>query len=468
MAKKVYVVHCVDTEGPLYESIQATFERLKEIFGIELEPTIRNLKKLQRCEIELGGKESQVAEVVAANRINTLGTWDKIDETLNIILSDEFRNAFKDSRGKGWIYNWFAMDHVGFNGNNPRRRDVGFGNIYEHYRELIEENGDKDLIGFHYHPLPFNGHYNYCGTAYVNSNNIFQILCHRIIDFEMFPSVYRAGMEAERPDSHWFLEQWIPFDYSNDSFVKDNNCRQPDLRDGRYGDWRRAPMEWHPYHPSHDDYQLKGNCHRWITRCLNLDSRVTKLGIDDIRKAFSDSYEKDTILSFSNHDFRDMREEVLNTMKMLEEVSKEYPDVEYIYSNAIDAMRFAENLNSSYVEFDISIKELGKEGHIELVVTTKKPIFGRQPFFAVKTLSGQYYWDNFDFGIDPNCWIYVFDDKTISYDAVECVGIAANSDDGKTEIVKINFKTKNARFIYKEGQKTIKVINKPIGDYFNL
>ena len=28
----VYVVHCIDTEGPLYESIEATFKRVNNIF----------------------------------------------------------------------------------------------------------------------------------------------------------------------------------------------------------------------------------------------------------------------------------------------------------------------------------------------------------------------------------------------------------------------------------------------------
>ena len=30
-----------------------------------------------------------------------------------------------------------------------------------------------------------------------------------------FPSVFRAGFQAERPDSNLFLEQWIPFDMTN-------------------------------------------------------------------------------------------------------------------------------------------------------------------------------------------------------------------------------------------------------------
>ena len=40
--KKVYVVHCIDTEGPLNESLKNTFERIKSIYGIRLKPTKKN------------------------------------------------------------------------------------------------------------------------------------------------------------------------------------------------------------------------------------------------------------------------------------------------------------------------------------------------------------------------------------------------------------------------------------------
>ena len=43
----LHIVHCIDTEGPLDEDIQATFERLDYIFGIKLKPTRENLIALQ-------------------------------------------------------------------------------------------------------------------------------------------------------------------------------------------------------------------------------------------------------------------------------------------------------------------------------------------------------------------------------------------------------------------------------------
>ena len=56
--KIVYIVHCVDTEGPLYESLSAKFERIKEVFNVNIKPTLKNLKLKQ---IPLNGKEKKVA-----------------------------------------------------------------------------------------------------------------------------------------------------------------------------------------------------------------------------------------------------------------------------------------------------------------------------------------------------------------------------------------------------------------------
>jgi hypothetical protein len=50
----VYIVHCVDAEGPLNETLEATFERLEYIFGIKLDPTYDNLALIQSEEFSCG------------------------------------------------------------------------------------------------------------------------------------------------------------------------------------------------------------------------------------------------------------------------------------------------------------------------------------------------------------------------------------------------------------------------------
>lgn len=439
MSKDVYIVHCIDTEGPLYESLEATFQRVKEIFDIDIEPTKENLIKLQNKNLECNGQEELIADAFSEKRIRTLGTWDQIDAMLDEVLSDSFRNCTVDSDGNGWIYNWFCLDHVGFWGNNPRRRDVGYGNVYNHYYNLLKRKNQlgRDMLQFHYHALPFNGAYNYAGTAYVNSSNLFTILARKIIDNHFFPSVYRAGMEAERPDAHWFLEQWIPFDFSCNSYIKDNNMRQPDLRNGRYGDWRRATLHWHPYHPSYEDYQTDGKCKRWISRCLSVDSRLIGLSLSDVRQAFEESEEDHpTILAFSSHDFRNLKDEVTSCINMIKEAAKCYQTTKFYYATALEAMRRAEKI--PYSKSDLNAKIEIKSSVAELRVWVNELSFGVQPFLAIKTTTEQYFWDNFDFAENKTEWTYTFDDKTLNIKSVDTIGIAINSAFGVTEIIILN------------------------------
>ncbi len=140
MARPVYVVHCVDTEGPLHESVEATFERLKAIFGIDLEPSVALLRQLQAGEVDLGGLEQAVRKVVDPHLLGYNDTWDKIDGMLESCMSPAFRQQTVDSEGQGWVYNWFCVDHVDYD-LNPRRRDIGYHNVYDHYQGVIRETG---------------------------------------------------------------------------------------------------------------------------------------------------------------------------------------------------------------------------------------------------------------------------------------------------------------------------------------
>lgn len=435
MSKSVYIVHCVDTEGPLYESIYATFERIRDIFGFKLKPSAKNLKKLQNKEINLNGYEDAVADMVSPKRIKTNATWDQIDKMLDEILIKDYRERVLDSNGNGWIYNWFCMDHVGFKGYNPRRRDAGYHNIYDHYTyKLNQYSENKDLIQFHYHPVSLCGDYNASGTAYLNSNNLFDILCRKIIDRKWFPAVFRPGFHTERPDSNWFLEQWIPFDYANQS-TSNISYKQIDLSNGRFGDWRRALREWRPYHPSHDDYQVEGNCRRWIIRCLNMEARLREITLNDFKEGFKRANEgKSTIIAFSNHDFRNMKPEIDKIRKMIRDTSKIYKDVKFYYSNAVDAMRNVLDMKPKELGLSIEFKNDVDKNTAYLKIKSDVKIFGPQPFLALKTVTGQYFWDNLDFQ-DEKEWTYVFDVNTLKLNMIEKIGVAANSSEGLTEVI---------------------------------
>ena len=53
MTKKiVYIVHSVDTEGPLYESLEAKFHRLYDVFNLKFSPSKNLLEKLKNKKIK--------------------------------------------------------------------------------------------------------------------------------------------------------------------------------------------------------------------------------------------------------------------------------------------------------------------------------------------------------------------------------------------------------------------------------
>lgn len=439
--KIVYVVHSIDTEGPLYESIEATFNRVNNLFNLNLEVSKENLRKLQNKEINLDGKEDAVYNIVAPKRINTNDTWDKIDNMLDEITSDKFRKKYKDSYGNGWIYNWFCMDHAGFTGENPRRRDLGYHNIFDHYRLYNElNNNDEDMIQWHYHPLSMIKDAHRSGTTYLNSSNIYEILARKIIDRKWFPAAFRPGFHTERPDSHWFLEQWIPFDYANQATDEIND--QPDVAGGRFGNWQNAPKNWTPYNPDFYDYRKKGNCNRYIAKCLNMEARYNELNLENIRNAFKEAKDKGkSLLSFTNHDFRDMKAEIAKIYNIIEKVNKEFENVSFKFENAVEGMRKVLDLsNKNNPNFKISLEKKNNSTVLNIKVTNN--IFGVQPFLAIKTTTNEYHWQNLDFE-DDNKWSFTFDFHTLLLKAVDKIGIAANTQTGVTEVVIIDPQDEN-------------------------
>lgn len=429
---KVYIVHCVDTEGPLHQDFEVPFQMINEMYGLSIEATEANLYKLQNRQMHLEGHEEDAAIITDPHRIKFQGSWEEIEDTLKLITSDDFRNILPDRNGNGWKYSWFCMDHVGFTGDNPRKRDAGYHKIYDRYKRIVDEQKKGDIIEFHFHPVAHYGNYNDSGITFWRGDILNEIICRNIIDRQFFPAAFRPGFHSERPDSNWFLEQWIPFDYGNQSGRYEGG--QADMEAGRFGDWRGASEEWFPYHPDHDDYRKKGACRRWITRCLNMYSRTRQLEKMHIEEAFRQAASgKNAILAFTGHDYKDIVFEIDRVRELIRRVSNRFPDVEFEYQDAVTAYRNCLQLKAEQSNIDAKIiKE--SNGMLRLMVTSEHDIFGPQPYLAIKDRRGNYFWDNFD-AFDHNMWTYVFDHNTVFYRDLDSVGIAANNTYGECEII---------------------------------
>jgi len=431
----VVVVHCVDTEGPLNETLEATFQRISEIFGRTIAPSEENLLKLQTSQFDLGGLEPAIAGLVNEKRLKYRRNWHELSGAYEKIESSNIRHNLPDSFGNGWIFNWFCVDHVGYSGSNPRERTVGHHQIFDHYVNLVHQSKSADSVHWHYHPLPTTGDLTGSGSGYLNSTNVLDVLCRKVIERGWFPSAFRPGFHTERPDSHWLLEQWIPFDYGSQACSVDNQD-QPDLSDGRWGDWSRAPRNWFPYHPSHDDYQVPGGCRRWITRCLAMESRIREITKENVLEAFREgTSEQPALLSFCNHDYRDMESEILKIQGFIRLASIKYPQKQFMYAEAVNGMRRVLNLSPDSFELNARITSSNSSTK-RLEVNVDGKLFGTQPFLAIGLQEHRFIWQNFD-QLGSNRWSFTFDENDIPWRLVESIGVAGNSMDGQTIVQRL-------------------------------
>lgn len=430
----VHVVHAVDTEGPLDESIDATFMRLEQIYGLQIEPTVDNLLIVQEGRGQIFGMTDFQAESaqLTFSRVNLAynRTWDEINSVMKDFFSSRFRGKFLDSRGESWVSSWFCMDH-GHIDPNPRGKQLGYGEIHHYYSNLISSYGVKDEIQFHFHPLAVNGNTLSAATSYNNNAPQFVLeLAKRLLRFEWFPSCYRPGFHSIRPDSNLFIEQWFPFDYSNQSYDEEGN--QPDLAGGRFGDWRFATRSWAGYRPSVRNYQLPGELNRVVFRCLNLGTRHRLLQKSHIVEAFAEAREKGvSILAFTDHDWRDIRQDVENFWVELSDVAGSFRDVDFHFSGAEEAAIAVGGDTNERPELELSIE--GNQASISLL---KGSIHGGQPFLAIETIDGTVFHDNLDLTDSAEGWTYTFDEATVSLEVVAKIAVGASSSGGSVAIVK--------------------------------
>ena len=440
----VYVLHCIDTEGPLYESLPATFERIAYLTGVQLPPTAENLRKIQKKEIALNGFEEVASRAFSPHILGYNKHWGEVDAMLERIMDRDYRMRHRDSFGGGWVYNWFLLDWVGFT-VNPRCRDIGYHNIYDHYRDFYASHGTApeewgDEFHWHAHPMSVYREAHKCATSFLNSPHIFESLARRLIDRKDFPRCFRAGFHTERPDSHWFLEQFIPYDFSNQAMLlTEEDVKQKDLANGRFGDWRWAPANWDWYHPSHEDYQERGQCNRVIFRCLNVGTRLRLLTQNEVDRAFQRAdHGEDTVLAFTDHDFRNLGTGVEEVYGYLQKARESYPDVLWKNAGAYEAARTV--LKETRMPVGLRAELFSEGGMQGLSVSCDEKSFGPQPFLALKLSTGRYLMDALAAQEPRRRWSYIFDEHSVPLSDIEKIGVATNSSCGSGALIVIDVK----------------------------
>jgi hypothetical protein len=441
-SKKILpVVHLVDTEGPLDESLGETFRALKNRYQIDLEPTAEALEKIQSG---IGVPEHFREEVMRRFSKHRLGynrTWDQVTQMCEKLFSKRFREQHSDSLGNPYSINWFCVDFLGFE-ENPRHREMRPNVVFQFYQDWIKKTQTiQDQLYWHYHPIAFSKAAHRSGTNLNHYPLHYKSLNHRILDCNHFPSVFRPGYHMERVDLNVFLEQWIPFDYANQNIPG----MQRSVNYGRVQNWDGAPTDWIIYHPSFHDPRRPGELKRTIARTLNVGTDFSVLTEEEIAVAFESCLSgKPTILSYADHDFRDMSAEIEETVSMIKKVHRKYKDrIDFKFCNGVEAMRMACQLTPTG-PVEIAMKFDGDRLDVKL----DRPFFGSQPYLAFRATNGTLYHDNFCLTENPGHYFYVFDSDSLELSAVHEIGIAVNSKTGETSVVKYDLKNHQTNSFY--------------------
>ncbi len=173
-------------------------------------------------------------------------------------------------------------------------------------------------------------------------------------------------------------------------------------------------------------------------RCLNVGTRFKLLDEAEVRKAFERANSgKPTILAFTNHDFRDMRNDVADTHAIISKIAKYYPKVPWEHSSAKQAARkVLGRENNEPLKLTANLNQDGEAPRLE--VTANHATFGPQPFLAIKTKDKRYLTDNFDTQTPKHHWTYTFDADTVPISAIEQIGVASNDLNGSTFVVNLS------------------------------
>jgi len=418
----VYIVHAVDVEGPMTETIEATFERMWS-FGLprNIEPSQKLLSLIKQGDIGLPGVKLSPAfyRCFSDHLLNYWTTWEQIDSMLLEINSERFRFKYSGSDGSPYVLSWFIYDHhEGFK-NNPRYHATGTHAIFDHYMSLfLRDNLFNDGIGWHYHHSPVNGDALGSNTSWSSMVDHESIIARRIIEREWYFDAFRAGLHIERDDlSHW-LEMYFPFDFSA-RYCPPGETYRP----GLVFDWRGCPARWGAWHPDWYDYRRPGKMARWLFRCTDLYTYMHTLSEDEVRQAFSEARENgNSVLVYYNHDYRDMRVEIQLGYDVIKRVHSENPDVDFRFVSATEAAQLHLGLQPKKPLISCSL-----EGSI-LNVCCDSEIFGPQPYLAVQQGS-HFFRDNFT-SEGNNSWSYEiqYPEETVA------LGVAANSISGAHDL----------------------------------
>ena len=306
------------------------------------------------------------------------------------VMDPAFRAQFIDSYGQPLKMTWWMMAGNIF--RYATNTDVPVPNIMtlylmkKYHGENVLINGDE--LTLHYHTFTWTD-YNGDGLHYWNQSETFMecyddwnvTLAQFLLEEEVFPVSFRSGWHYM--DNGWqaVLDSVLPYSMHNSSPGVHSDTTEP--TDNNY-DWSQATLEYIPYHPSPENYQLPGNGPGWNLRCRYFGSIINSTNLDTIF-ARANAGADQMVCIWSHLPETPFLTDIAKIDSLAHQAAALYPDVNFRYCTAIEAMQRWRGLADTTAPV-LTLQEIPSGDDVTFRVTTDEPIFQPLPFVAVKNV----------------------------------------------------------------------------------
>ncbi len=334
------------------------------------------------------------------------------------VMQSSFRLSISDSLGNPVKFTWFMMGGCLYSFSLNSSTILALDLMLEYHGDEIAAWGDE--LSYHYHTWEWSDpnsdtvfHWNQAPTFSGCEADFEFTVAHMIIDHLVFFSTFRSGWNTM--DNYWqnYLDDLLP--YRMENWSPNLRLSDPEPVDNIY-DWSRAPLEWVPYHPSKEDYQVPGTMRGWEARCM-YNKALTQSELNGVFAQAAAGIDQVMVL-WSHLPEADFPEQITALHNMFVQGHALYPTVEFEYCTGIEAMqKWRKTADTEAPEVGLFLDR--QESPWEFVIRTDEAIYQRKPFVAYRAASGIVSTCDAT-SLSQTSWQFTYDDVA---DPLEKIGI---------------------------------------------
>ncbi|MBI5472621.1 MAG: T9SS type A sorting domain-containing protein [Ignavibacteriae bacterium] len=308
------------------------------------------------------------------------------------VINPQFRDRVRGSDGEPMKFTWFMLDgSVIATNTNPIVQHRWISNLEmmkRYHGSTIALVADE--LSLHYHNWVWNDpdsnsvfHWNQSTDLAEYRNDFLETIGHDIIEGNMMPATFRSGWHYMSSEWEALIDSIIPYRFENTSPYVGRDTTEP--LDNNY-DWSRASLQWTPYHPAANDYQINGDLKGWESRCVYMKSFTSDRATEVFNAAFHGADQVVTV--WSHLPEADFPEQILTVDSLIRLAKESFPEVSYHYLTATQAMqrwRKIQDHESPQLSWTV------RNDSTDRIVTleSNEPLWNGVPFICGKKPSGR-------------------------------------------------------------------------------